>query len=124
MSIKRVIITGAGFSSPAKLPIQNKILDLMKEKPVSSFMDESDPNSFKFMNAYIVVGLYLLDMYSKNSFDELSLLYKEIQKNRIQKWVDDRFISGFVAWEMDGASHIKITDKTGDSIIISLDEIE
>lgn len=50
--------------------------------------------------------------------------YKEIQKNRIQKWVDDRFISGSVIWEMDGASHIKITDKTGDSIIISLDEIE
>lgn len=84
MSIKRVIITGAGFSSPAKLPIQNKILDLMKEKPVSSFMDDSDPNSFKFMNAYIVVGLYLLDMYSKNSFDELSLLYKEIQKNHVK----------------------------------------
>lgn len=50
--------------------------------------------------------------------------YKEIQKNRIQKWVDDRFISGSVTWKMDGASHIKITDKTGDSIIISLDEIE
>ena len=50
--------------------------------------------------------------------------YKEIQKNRIQKWVEDRFISGSVTWEMDGASHIKITDKTGDSIIISLDEIE
>lgn len=50
--------------------------------------------------------------------------YKEIQKNRIQKWVDDRFIRGSVTWEMDGASHIKITDKTGDSIIISLDEIE
>lgn len=50
--------------------------------------------------------------------------YKEIQKNRIQKWVDDRFISGSVTWEMDGDSHIKITDKTGDSIIISLDEIE
>lgn len=50
--------------------------------------------------------------------------YKEIQKNRIQKWVDDRFISGSVTWEMDGASHVKITDKTGDSIIISLNEIE
>ena len=50
--------------------------------------------------------------------------YKEIQKNRIQKWVDDRFITGSVTWEMDGASHIKITDKTDDSIIISLDEIE
>ncbi len=50
--------------------------------------------------------------------------YKEIQKNRIQKWVDDRFISGSVTWEMDGASHIKITVKTGDSIIFSLDEIK
>lgn len=50
--------------------------------------------------------------------------YKEIQKNRIQKWVDDRFITGSVTWKMSGASHIKITDKTGDSIIISLGEIE
>lgn len=50
--------------------------------------------------------------------------FKEIQKNRIQKWVDDRFVEGSVTWEMDGALHIKITDKTGDSIIISLDEIE
>ena len=49
--------------------------------------------------------------------------YKEIQKNRIQKWIDDRFVEGSI-WEMDGALRIKITDKTGDSIIISLDEIE
>lgn len=50
--------------------------------------------------------------------------YKEMQKNRIQKWVDDHFFKGSVTWEMSGASHIKITDKTGDSILISLDEIE
>ena len=50
--------------------------------------------------------------------------YKEIQKKRIQKWVDDRFVEGSVTWEMDGALRIKITDKTDDSIIISLDEIE
>lgn len=50
--------------------------------------------------------------------------YKKIQKNRIQKWVDDRFISGSVTWEMDGASQIKITDKMGDSMTIQLDEIE
>ena len=49
--------------------------------------------------------------------------YKEIQKNRIQKWIDDRFYEGSVTWEMSGALCIKITDKTGDSIIISLDEI-
>ena len=50
--------------------------------------------------------------------------YKDMQKTRIQKWVDDRFITGSVTWEMSRASHIKITDKTGESIIISLDEIE
>lgn len=50
--------------------------------------------------------------------------FKEIQKNRIQKWVDDRFVEGSVTWEMSGASQIKIIDKTDDSIIISLDEIE
>ena len=50
--------------------------------------------------------------------------YKEIQKNRIQEWVDAHFFKDSVTWEMSGASHIKITDKTGDSILISLDEIE
>ena len=63
MSIKRVIITGAGFSVPADLPIQNKILNLMKQKPSPGFMFGLRPNSFKFMNAYITVGLYLLDKY-------------------------------------------------------------
>ena len=50
--------------------------------------------------------------------------YKEIQKKRIQKWIDDRFFKGSVTWEMSGASHIEITDKTGDSMTISLDEIK
>lgn len=50
--------------------------------------------------------------------------YKEIQKNRIQEWVDAHFFKGSVTWEMSGASHIKITVKTGDSIIFSLDEIK
>ena len=96
MSIKRVIITGAGFSAPAKLPIQNKILDLMKEKPTSSFMDDSNPNSFKFMNAYIVVGLYLLDKYAKNSFDELSCLYKAIQKKSCENDFIESILDDFI----------------------------
>lgn len=50
--------------------------------------------------------------------------YREIQKAHIHKWIDDRFVEGSVTWEMSGASQIKITDKTDDSIIISLDEIE
>lgn len=50
--------------------------------------------------------------------------YKEIQKKRIQEWIDDRFFKGSVTWEMAGTSHIKITDKTGDNMTISLAEIE
>lgn len=50
--------------------------------------------------------------------------YREIQKDRIQRWIDDRFVEGSVTWEMSGVSHIKITDKTGDNMTILLDEIE
>lgn len=50
--------------------------------------------------------------------------YKEIQKTRIQKWIDDRFVSGSVTWKMDGINAIKVTDKTGDNMVVSLDEIE
>ena len=50
--------------------------------------------------------------------------YREIQKEHIQKWIDNRFFMDSVTWEMDGALRVKITDKTGDSMTISLDEIE
>ncbi len=96
MSIKRVIITGAGFSVPAKLPIQNKILDLMKEKPVASFMNDSNPYSFKFMNAYITVGLYLLDKYSNNSYYDLMLLYKKIQKRSLENDLIESILNDFI----------------------------
>lgn len=84
MSIKRVIVTGAGFSVPAHLPVQNRILDLMKEKPSHSFMEDVTPNSFKFMNAYIRVGLYLLDKYANDSHKELVEQYNEIQKKALK----------------------------------------
>lgn len=50
--------------------------------------------------------------------------YIEIQKEHIQKWIDDRFVEDSVTWEMDGASQIKISDKTGDNMTVLLDEIE
>lgn len=49
--------------------------------------------------------------------------FRQIQKERIQKWIDSNFIEGAVTWEYQGSSAIKITDKTGDSMTISLDEI-
>lgn len=50
--------------------------------------------------------------------------YKAMQKEHIQKWIDDNFIKNSVTWEMDGALHIKVTDKTGDSMIVALQDIK
>lgn len=50
--------------------------------------------------------------------------YKEAQRQHINKWIDDNFIENSVSWEFDGALHIKVTDKTGNSMIVSLDEIQ
>ena len=49
--------------------------------------------------------------------------FKAMQKEHIQKWVDDNFIEGSVVWEMSGALYIKVIDSTGDSMLNSLDDI-
>lgn len=49
--------------------------------------------------------------------------FKAMQKEHIQKWIDDNFIEGSVVWEMSGALYIKVVDNTGDNMLISLDEI-
>ena len=50
--------------------------------------------------------------------------YKEIRTKKIQKWIDDNFFKGAVEWEMDGANAIKVTDRTGDSMVVQLAEID
>lgn len=50
--------------------------------------------------------------------------FKKIRTERIQKWIDDNFVSGSVSWEMNGNNAIKVTDKKGDSMVISLDNID
>ena len=49
--------------------------------------------------------------------------YKKIRDERIQSWIDERFENGCVTWELISPDEVKITDQTGDSIIISTDEI-
>ena len=49
--------------------------------------------------------------------------YKQIQTEKIQNWIDSNFVEGSVVWEMDGLNAIKVTDKTCDSMVVSLDEI-
>ena len=67
---RTVIITGAGFSVPAKLPIQNEILKEMTQPMSRDFLiaDEND-EGVKFMLAYIKVALYLLKEYSNCDVD-------------------------------------------------------
>lgn len=50
--------------------------------------------------------------------------YKEIRDEKIQKWIDDNFVKGSVSWEMNGANAIKVTDRTGDSMVVQLEDID
>ena len=77
--IKRVIIAGAGFSAPAKLPIQNRIIDQMTKVPEMDFLTGKLPEeSLTFLDAFITVGLFLLDNYAKKSYDEYRLKYHKL----------------------------------------------
>lgn len=49
--------------------------------------------------------------------------YKKMQREQIQNWVDRTFVEGSVTWQMEGALSIRVTDKTGDSMVIALQDI-
>lgn len=49
--------------------------------------------------------------------------FKQRQDEIIQEWINANFMPGAVTWEHEGALNIRITDKTGDSILIPLDNI-
>lgn len=79
--IKRVIITGAGFSAPARLPIQSRIIDKMIEEPQGGFLDGTIPReSYKFLDAYIIVGLFLLNQYGKSDYSHFEREYSHIRE--------------------------------------------
>lgn len=79
-----VFVLGAGFSAPAKLPIQDRILQEMIQKPADEFLNYTpEPESTKFLKSFITVGLFLLQNYTafdcaeyKESFEELALKSK------------------------------------------------
>lgn len=85
------MITGAGFSAPAKLPIQDKILDEMIAVPTSDFMN-ADPirESIKFLTAYINIAIYLLKVYGNVNTQKLEEKYDILRHNY---WADNRVAS-------------------------------
>lgn len=79
---KVVLITGAGFSAPAKLPIQDKILDEMVTVPVNDFMGmDPDGESIKFLTAYINVAIYLLKVYGNVDTKKIEEEYNRLIYN-------------------------------------------
>lgn len=81
---KIVFVIGAGFSAPASLPVQDRIIQKMIQPLANDFLSYSpEPENVKFLVAYINVGLYLLQNYTPvncsefvNAFSKLELDYK------------------------------------------------
>ncbi len=95
---KIVIVTGAGFSAPANLPIQDRILKEMTQTQEPDFLrtDENE-EGIKFLSAYIKVSLYLLKEYGNNDISELERDYRKLKTDyqadyRVQeviKYIED-----------------------------------
>lgn len=49
--------------------------------------------------------------------------YKAAQTKLINNWIDQRFVSGSVTWVLSDPLHVTITDRTGDSMTIHIDQI-
>ena len=86
--VKRVFITGAGFSAPAHLPIQDKIFDLMTKdfsKDFSFWLGDKPEESETFLRSYIAVGLFLLKTYASGDYSSLEQAYEALlsQKNAL-----------------------------------------
>lgn len=74
-----VVVTGAGFSAPADLPIQDKILREMTEPPEEDFINSvTDKESVKFLTAYIQVAIYLLREYADDNVQGYMERYSRI----------------------------------------------
>ena len=51
--------------------------------------------------------------------------FKQMQQAKIQAWIDRHFLpEAGITWKMRGASAIELTDTTGDTLVVSLDEID
>lgn len=77
-----VFVIGAGFSAPANLPIQNRILKEITQPASKDFLSfNPEPESIKLMIAFIRVGLYLLQNYTLNDCSEETEKFSIIEHN-------------------------------------------
>ena len=89
---KTLIITGAGFSHPAHLPIQSRIIDEMLSKPPIGFMGDWDLETFSFYKAYIHVGIFLLENYTLVDSNKFKVKINQIIDNNKKMITEHNFI--------------------------------
>ena len=96
MSDKIVVVTGAGFSYPAKLPIQNRIIAEMLSKPEIGFMGTWDFETVEFYRAYIEVGIFLIENYTKRMANPFRQKFKAIVEGNARVKAENEFISSML----------------------------
>lgn len=79
--LKEVYVIGAGFSAPAQIPIQNRIL---KEITTTNYNDDfltftPENESVKFMMSFVKIGLYLLENYTQKNCNELQKSFSKLE---------------------------------------------
>jgi len=112
MSNKTLIITGAGFSYPAHLPIQSGIIAEMLSKPPIGFMGDWDLETFSFYKAYIYVGIFLLENYTRVNSNKFEVKINQIIDNNKKMIIEHDFIKNIsktkkYAKEIEGTTHLK-----------------
>lgn len=112
MLTKTLIITGAGFSYPARLPIQSRIIDEMLSKPPIGFMGDWDLETFSFYKAYIHVGIFLLENYTLVDSNKFKVRISQIIDNNKKMTIEHKFIKSIssakkYAKEIEKTTHLK-----------------
>lgn len=98
MQDKCIIITGAGFSAPASLPIQDQIIREMTQRFDGGILNEEDDfETLKFFEAYINVALYLLDNYGKGDYSSIKSAYRTLNEHLKESEVITKLIDLFVS---------------------------
>lgn len=79
MSRNRVIVLGAGFSVPAGIPTQQRLLnEIMGITETKGFLEEEPIFSKKYLHSFIRIGIFLLENYSSNNIEDLKGKYQSI----------------------------------------------
>ncbi len=108
--LKTIIFLGAGFSAPAKFPIQKGIISEMLSPPNKNILSEEPAlETEKFYKAFITVGIFLLENYTSINSEKYKKEYRKIEHNLSLRKIGENFFRK--AQKNKKISHILSSDK-------------